>query len=96
VAEEEDPNARVSRRLEHAPNVLDDPVALGNLLQDADLHVVDEQCGAARITRLFERLRDLHPERSLHDRPPFAGPAWHFKIDESASPGTSKMEEVQS
>jgi hypothetical protein len=44
--------------LEHARDLRDDPLAIGNLPQDADLHVVDDERQQPRVASLFERAGD--------------------------------------
>jgi hypothetical protein len=48
-----------SRRLQNAKHLGDDHVRVLDLLQDADLHVIDHQRHPLRIACVFERLRNV-------------------------------------
>jgi hypothetical protein len=53
VAREVGPHAGGSRRLDNIPDVLDDVLSVGDLPQDPNLHVVDEERETLRAANFF-------------------------------------------
>jgi hypothetical protein len=56
--------------MEHLPYPGEDPLAVGDLLQDPDLHVIDDKRQLLGAAYLFERLGDLETVESIHQRSP--------------------------
>jgi hypothetical protein len=57
-------------RLENRAHVVDDGLPVGYLLQDPDLHVIDEQPETLRAAHVAERLRDVETVEPIHARHP--------------------------
>jgi hypothetical protein len=66
MAREQDANASLPSGPKDLGDFRDDLTAFLDLLQDASLHVVDDQGQALRVASLFQRLRYLKSVRSFH------------------------------
>jgi nucleotide-binding universal stress UspA family protein len=66
VARVVDPHARSPRRSQDLADIGDDRLAVGNLVQDPDLHVVNEESQTRRLAHLGERLRNVEAVESVH------------------------------
>ena len=74
VPGEEDPDAGPAGRLEHPPHALGHLRAVGELADDADLHVVDDQRDAIRVADVGEGVGNQKVAAVLHGASFRAGP----------------------
>jgi hypothetical protein len=69
VPGEEDPDAGATGRIQHAGNALCHLRAVGELADDTDLHVIDEQRHALRVACIRQRVGDPEVAMVLHGVP---------------------------
>ena len=63
---EEDPDAGVTSGSEHFSNVSCNGSTIADMVDNTDLHVVDDESQATRVAHLLETLRHLQAVCSLH------------------------------
>ena len=69
----EHPHPGAPSGVEHPGHVRGQGRGIGDLAEDPDLHVVDEERHPRRVTRLLEGLGDAQPMGPLHAAPPSVG-----------------------
>ena len=66
MACEEDAVAAIARGFEHATDTFYHTVAIGNLRHDTQLHVIDDESRALRMTHLSHGQGNVETECALH------------------------------
>jgi hypothetical protein len=66
VAQEHRPHAPLARGGEHAQDIGQHALAVGDLAQDPHLHVVDDQRQRGRLQRVVERFGDVEVVEAIH------------------------------